>query len=59
MEVEGAYKAECKKHSVLSAKLKEMEEFLYLLPAYGGRRSTVVQLSSICCDLSCSCSVVR
>lgn len=34
MEVEGAYKAECKKHSVLSAKLREMEEFLYLLP-YG------------------------
>jgi len=29
MEVEGAYKAECKKHSVsvLSAKLKEVEEF--------------------------------
>ncbi len=45
MGVEGAYKTECKKHSVLSAKLKEIEEFLYLLPAYGGRRSTIMQLT--------------
>jgi hypothetical protein len=27
--------AECKQYSVLSAKLKEMKEFLHLLPAYG------------------------